>query len=317
VTRVTLRTHDLPEHFGAAWGTIKASSDNAFRKLLVRFIDFYQARLFNPHWGEQVTIRPDNSLEISMVCHSLDSAQARNVWQPFFDWVKASPVDCALAASPGAGAWNARHWWDVAGNQSMIPDARPGAPSYHGWWKGDQGQVGVFLHGYDSLWLPASLLEESQRPRLAAVLFASSRHKGIQLHFNKGLSGATPETVAAARKTATNPAVCDAFALAIIADGEAPAYPGLGRPPIDLEAAHKDARQIDLAAAELRKLAPNAGSYVSESNYFNRSWQTAFWGENYARLRAIKAKCDPDGLFFVHHGVGSEDWSADGFTRLA
>jgi hypothetical protein len=26
---------------------------------------------------------------------------------------------------------------------------------------------------------------------------------------------------------------------------------------------------------------------------------------------------DPTGLFFVHHGVGSEDWSADGFTRLA
>ena len=24
---------------------------------------------------------------------------------------------------------------------------------------------------------------------------------------------------------------------------------------------------------------------------------------------------DPDGLFFVHHGVGSEEWSADGFTR--
>jgi hypothetical protein len=24
-----------------------------------------------------------------------------------------------------------------------------------------------------------------------------------------------------------------------------------------------------------------------------------------------------DSLFFVHHGVGSEDWSADGFSRLA
>jgi hypothetical protein len=23
-----------------------------------------------------------------------------------------------------------------------------------------------------------------------------------------------------------------------------------------------------------------------------------------------------DGFFFVHHGVGSEDWSADGFTRV-
>jgi hypothetical protein len=28
-------------------------------------------------------------------------------------------------------------------------------------------------------------------------------------------------------------------------------------------------------------------------------------------------KYDADGLFFVHHGVGSEDWSADGFTRIA
>ena len=31
VTRLTLRTHDLPAFFGAAWGTIKAQSDDAFR----------------------------------------------------------------------------------------------------------------------------------------------------------------------------------------------------------------------------------------------------------------------------------------------
>jgi hypothetical protein len=30
----------------------------------------------------------------------------------------------------------------------------------------------------------------------------------------------------------------------------------------------------------------------------------------------VKTKYDPQGLFFVHHGVGSEDWSADGFTQL-
>jgi hypothetical protein len=39
-------------------------------------------------------------------------------------------------------------------------------------------------------------------------------------------------------------------------------------------------------------------------------------GTNYLRLQALKATYDPDGLFFVHHGVGSEDWSDDGFTRL-
>jgi len=37
--------------------------------------------------------------------------------------------------------------------------------------------------------------------------------------------------------------------------------------------ARKNARAIDLAAAELRKVVPNAGSYFSESNYFNPSAQ--------------------------------------------
>jgi hypothetical protein len=31
---------------------------------------------------------------------------------------------------------------------------------------------------------------------------------------------------------------------------------------------------------------------------------------------AIKQQVDPDGLFFVHHVIGSEAWSADGFARL-
>jgi hypothetical protein len=67
---------------------------------------------------------------------------------------------------------------------------------------------------------------------------------------------------------------------------------------------------------ELRKLSPGAGSYVSESNFFEGDWQRSYWGANYARLRAAKEAYDPEGLFFVHHGVGSERWSADGFTRL-
>ncbi|GAB2549823.1 BBE domain-containing protein [Rhodanobacter koreensis] len=56
---------------------------------------------------------------------------------------------------------------------------------------------------------------------------------------------------------------------------------------------------------------------VSESDYFEPAWQTSFWGTNYPKLVAVKQKYDTDGLFFVHHGVGSEAWSADGFTRLA
>jgi FAD/FMN-containing dehydrogenase len=317
VTRVTLRTHELPQFFGGAWGKIKAATDDAFRRLIARFVDFYAENLFNPHWGEQISLGTDNTLKISMVFQGLTGPQSRQIWKPFFDWANSSPQELTVVDKLGAGAGVARTWWKIDGNDSLVRDTRAGAPMHHAWWKGDQDQVGAFLHGYDSLWLPSTLLQENQRARLCDALFAASRHKKVDLHFNKGLAGAPAEALAASRDTATNPAVLDAFVLIIIADGERAAYPGLTRPAMNLEAAHRDAREIDLAAAELRRMAPDAGSYVSESNYFNRSWQAAYWGTNYSRLRAIKKKYDPDGLFFVHHGVGSEEWSADGFTRLS
>jgi len=316
VTRLTLRTHGLPKYFGGAGGKIKAQSDAAFTRLIAQFVSFYQEKLFNPHWGEQIKLDADNILDISMTCHGLDDAQAAQTWQPFFDWVKASPEDFSVVSRLGAGAEDSRRWWAVDGNPNMIRDAREGVPSNHAWSAGDQGECGIFLHGYDSLWLPASLLEAKHQARLVEALFAASRHKLLRVFLNKGLAGAPPEALEATRQTATNPAVAEAFALVIIADGHGLAYPGLTRTTMDLVSARRDAHDIDLAAAELRKIAPNAGSYVSESNYFNRAWQKEYWGINYSRLRAIKTKYDPGGLFFVHHGVGSEDWSADGFTRL-
>jgi Berberine and berberine like len=65
---------------------------------------------------------------------------------------------------------------------------------------------------------------------------------------------------------------------------------------------------------ELLTVAPGAGSYVAEGSFFDATWQRSFWGEHYPRLLAVKEKYDPAGLFFVHHGVGSEGWSADGFS---
>jgi hypothetical protein len=92
VTRLTLRTHDLPEFFGGAGGMIKARSDAAFTQLIARFISFYREKLFNPHWGEQVHFGTDNTLEISMECQGLSNAEAAETWRPFFDWVNASPT---------------------------------------------------------------------------------------------------------------------------------------------------------------------------------------------------------------------------------
>jgi hypothetical protein len=157
-------------------------------------------------------------------------------------------------------------------------------------------------------------LQDDQRDRFTEAFFTATRYWTVSLHFNKGFAGASAEDVAAARDTAMNPAVLTAFALAIIGGGDAPAYQYVLTGPPDPAAARQHAVAIAAAGNELRKVAPDAGSYVSES--FERNWQGAFWGANYARLREVKRKYDSDGLFFVHHGVGSEEWSADGLTRL-
>ena len=318
VTKMILRTHDLPELFGYAHAVIRARSDQAFLRLVGQFAGFYSESLLNPHWGESAQIRPANQLHIGMVCQGLSGEQIEAVWKPFFDWVRASP-DFDLEEGPDLGQVPARYWWDAEarrarGSTSMIWDDRPGAPVTHAWWKDDREQVGAFIWGYESLWLPASLLGEPAR--LADALVAASRHQTVELHFNKGLAGAEERARRWAADSSTNPEVLEAFALAIIATGGASRYPGLPGGATDDAAARKAADDVDAATAILAPLTPKGGSYVSESNYFNRDWARSFWGDNYPRLLAAKRRYDPEGLFFVHHGVGSEEWSADGFTKL-
>ena len=101
--------------------------------------------------------------------------------------------------------------------------------------------------------------------------------------------------------------------LAGYAAGSAPAFDGFPEP--DLARAGAERERVQAAMAAVRIAAPDTGAYVNECDYFQSDWQRAFWGSNYQRLLAIKRRYDPDGLFFVHHGVGSEDWTDDGFAR--
>jgi len=321
VTKLTLRTRELPEYFGGVFGTIKAKSDAAFRRLTARIVGFYQEQLFNRNWGEQIGFEPANRIKISMVFQGLNRQQADSDWRPFMDWVANSPEEFVIEAPLFIVDIPARHFWEAAYikknyPQFIVADDRPGAPEGNMFWIGDSGQVGHFLHGYRSAWLPASLLKQDQQSKLVEALFASSRHWSVSLHFNKGLAGAPEAELAAVRDTAMNPAVLDAFALAIIATGGPPVFPGIPGDEPDLTSARRHAREINQAMDELLKVITQPGSYVSESDFFERSWQQSFWGSNYPRLAAVKRKYDPGGLFFVHQGVGSEQWSADGFTRL-
>ncbi|KAI4650735.1 hypothetical protein J4E93_003092 [Alternaria ventricosa] len=63
--------------------------------------------------------------------------------------------------------------------------------------------------------------------------------------------------------------------------------------------------------APLREITPTGGAYGNEADIAEPNWQQSFWGSNYPRLQQIKKKHDPDMLFYVHHGVGTEGWAID------
>ena len=89
---MTVRTHALPQYFGVVSATVKASSDEAYRRLIGKTVEFYREALFNPHWGEQIKFG-GGLVDFQMVFQGLDQQQAEAVWRTFSDWVSASPHD--------------------------------------------------------------------------------------------------------------------------------------------------------------------------------------------------------------------------------
>jgi FAD/FMN-containing dehydrogenase len=319
ITRLTLRTHALPKFFGAAQMDIKAKSPAAYRRLVADILGFYRDQLMNPHWGEQIGFRHGERIEVRMVFQGLEQAEAAAVWKPFIDKLKPAPDDYTVSntfimALPAARFWDPSFMKVLPG--IVKSDDRPGVPAENIFWAGDAGQVGQVLHGYQSAWLSQDLLQPARIDTLADAVVASAAIWGASLHFNKGLAGAPRYPLEQARDTATNPTVLDAFALAILGSSEQPAYPGVAGHEPKVAEARQNAKDINAAFSPIRKLQPRPAAYISESDYFQADWGEAFWGANLPRLQKAKAQYDPDGLFFTHHGVASEHWSADGFERL-
>ncbi|KAJ7477203.1 FAD-binding domain-containing protein [Mycena galericulata] len=61
---------------------------------------------------------------------------------------------------------------------------------------------------------------------------------------------------------------------------------------------------------------PDAGAYSNEADVLEPHFETTFFGPNYAKLSEIKTKYDPDDLFIVGAGVGSERWDEWGICKV-
>lgn len=84
---------------------------------------------------------------------------------------------------------------------------------------------------------------------------------------------------------------------------------GISRPTMSDDQLAEAARSLtEDVLGPLREISPNGGTYYNEADINEPNWQQAFWGANYPRLLSIKKKWDPTGVFYSHHGVGSEEW---------
>jgi hypothetical protein len=66
----------------------------------------------------------------------------------------------------------------------------------------------------------------------------------------------------------------------------------------------------------LKAITPGSGTYLNEGDFQNPEWKQDFYGGNYDALRTIKAKHDPDDLFYAPTAVGSDAWSVASDGRL-
>ncbi|KAI0502948.1 hypothetical protein F5B22DRAFT_580098 [Xylaria bambusicola] len=82
----------------------------------------------------------------------------------------------------------------------------------------------------------------------------------------------------------------------------------------DMTAFQKNLTEVVMP--EVEKVTPGGGAYLNEANFQQPNWMQEFYGKNYPRLRDIKRKVDPAGIFYSQTAVGSESWDEDPSGRL-
>ncbi|KAJ3048152.1 hypothetical protein HK097_010820 [Rhizophlyctis rosea] len=70
------------------------------------------------------------------------------------------------------------------------------------------------------------------------------------------------------------------------------------------------------ATEALKRLAPDGGAYINESDAFEKGWIESKYGSSYRRLKEIKRRVDPEEVFICRQCVGWEGWDDEGVCRV-
>ncbi|KAB2102362.1 hypothetical protein AG0111_0g9634 [Alternaria gaisen] len=129
---------------------------------------------------------------------------------------------------------------------------------------------------------------------------AADYEKGMSSHILAGALIASPKAV----DSALNPAWRKATVHMIVKSAWDTALPGATVREFQKSSTNRTGRAM-------RGLSPDSGCYVNEVDKYEPNFQEAMYGPNYPRLRAIKAKYDPENLLWCRRCIGSEEWKYD------
>ena len=259
-----------------------------------------------------------------MVFQGLDEARREAVWRPFFDWLAERAADYDFAsgtarrrALPGAALLGRR--LPEGECDGVRPQRRPARRAGGQRVLGEQPRRGRLVPARLRVDVDAGAAARARQPGAAGrCAVRGARGTGAsRCTSTRGWPARRPRR---SRRRATRRRIRRRST-----PSRSPSAPAKGRRPIPGIAGHEPdvalaPRATPRTSAAAHGRAAQAGAEPRllrlGEQLLRARLARAFWGANYARLRQVKDKYDPDGLFFVHHGVGSEDWSPDGFTRL-
>ncbi|GAT23700.1 hypothetical protein RIB2604_01708390 [Aspergillus luchuensis] len=72
----------------------------------------------------------------------------------------------------------------------------------------------------------------------------------------------------------------------------------------------------DPLLTQVTGLANNSKAYLNKGDFRQKDFQAQSFGGNYASLKQVKRRYDPEGVFYGTALVGSDDWEVASDGRL-
>ncbi|KAI0411230.1 hypothetical protein F5X98DRAFT_384223 [Xylaria grammica] len=150
--------------------------------------------------------------------------------------------------------------------------------------------------------IPRDLATQNPKALLEAIRYISSQTIMSGVSYNLKSSGLAPDDVA------VNPYMRQALFSATVGT------------PIDYANWTETKLAQDMITNDLlpslEKLTPGGAAYLNEADFQQPDFQRTIYGDHYEKLRSIKRKYDPEGIFYAVTAVGSEGWVENEDGRL-